>query len=190
MSEKQKSVRDKQVKEFIQNLSQLDDGDRARLKRNAGNSLAESHQVTLLFYQKIAPYGIQQWQEECYFLIATLYPFDKSQREKDRKTAKPKKEDKNEEMAVIPTTTLGSSFRRARSDQNQTGLDRRFSRLLDTDIEQLPFHLRQAIMRLTNAWVPINWEQLSKDILNWNHSSRYIQRNWARDYVASKSDNT
>ena len=188
MSEKQESVGDKQVKTFIKNLSQLDNGERARLKRNAGNSLAESHQVSLLFFQKIAPYGIKPWQEDRYFLLATLYPFDKLQREKDKSKGdqEMKKEDEGAETAVSATTTLGKSFRQARSDQNKTGLDRRFARLLDADSDRLPFHLRQVIMRLTTDWVAINWNQLTKDILNWHQSSRFVQRNWARDYVASQ----
>ncbi len=184
MSKNQKSVRDKQVAEFIKNLSQLEDGDRARLKRNAGNSLAESHQVTLLFFQKIAPYGISKWQEDRYFLLATLYPFDKAQREKDRGKGK----SKDEKAATTDTyaTTLGRSFRNAHTDQNQTGLDRSFSRLLDADEVQYPFHLRRAIMRLTNDWVFIDWQQLTKDALQWHFTNRTVQQKWARDYVASK----
>ncbi|KAA3664946.1 MAG: type I-E CRISPR-associated protein Cse2/CasB [Chloroflexi bacterium] len=178
----------KYVKEFIKNLSQLDDGERARLKRNAGRSLAESHQVSLLFFQKIAPYGIQPWAEDRYFLISTLYPFDKMQREKDRKRGGTEKETNGEETAVSHSSTLGSSFRFARSQQNETGFDRRFSRLLDANEDQLPFQLRQAIIRLANDWITINWEQLTKDVLGWTHPNRYVQRKWARDYVASKPE--
>lgn len=194
MSEKQESVGDKQVKTFIKNLSQLDNGERARLKRNAGNSLAESHQVSLLFFQKIAPYGIKPWQEDRYFLLATLYPFDKLQRSKEKSKGDQEMESEGKEtastpsreQAVSPTATLGSSFRKARSDQNKTGLDRRFARLLDADIDRLPFHLRQAIIRLTTDWVAINWKQLTKDILKWHQSHRPVQRKWAREYVASQ----
>ncbi len=188
MSENQKNVGDRQVETFIKNLSQLDNGERARLKRNAGNSLAESHQVSLLFFQKIAPYGIKPWQEDRYFLLATLYPFDKLQRGKDKPKGDREMENENEETetAVSPTTTLGSSFRKARSDQNKTGLDRRFARLLDADIDQLPFHLRQVIIRLATDWIAIDWTQLTKDILKWHQSSRFVQRKWARDYVANK----
>lgn len=188
MSESQSSVRDKQIKEFMRNLSQLDDGERARLKRNAGNSVAESHQVSLLFFQKIAPYGIQLWDEDRYFLLATLYPFDKSQREKDKKKGTSYEEDENSETAVSRPSTLGTSFHHARNSQNETGFDRRFARLLDADEDQLSFQLRQAIMRLTNDWVTINWEQLTKDILNWTHPDRFVQRKWARDYVASQPE--
>lgn len=187
MSNEQQTTREEQINMFLQNLSKLDDGERARFKRNAGNTLAESHQVTLLFYQKVAPYGILPWQEDIYFLLTTLYPFDKRQREIDRSPKNTEEAEQEEtETAVFPKKfTLGTSFRQVRSDQNQTGSDRRFARLLDADREQLPFQLRQAIMRLTADWVAIDWAQLTKDILNWENSSRYVQRNWARDYVAT-----
>lgn len=191
MSHDQESVRDRQVKDFIKNLSELNDGEWARLKRNAGNTLAESHQVRLLFYQKILPHGVSSlWQEERYFLIATLYPFDKKERNKNRQPAS-NGEDEHEDVknTVAFTTSLGNSFRQARSDQNETGLSRRFARLLDTDIQQLHFQLRQAIMRLTADWIYINWEQLTKDVLGWESASQYVQRNWARDYVAAKPEN-
>jgi CRISPR type I-E-associated protein CasB/Cse2 len=186
MSNDQENVRDRQINEFIHNLSQLDDGERARLKRNAGNSLAEAHQVRLLFYQKILPYGVTaQWQEERYFLIATLYPFDKKQRGEDRQPGSKA----DEPLAEVESSrsygkSLGASFRLALRETNQTGLDRRFARLLDADAQQLPFQLRQAVMRLTSDWVPIDWAQLTRDILAWESSSRYVQRKWARDYTA------
>ena len=190
MSTDHDNVRDKQIKGFIQNLSRLDDGERARLKRNAGNTLAESHQVRLLFYQKILPFDVtSEWQEERYFLIATLYPFDKKQRDKDRQPmplleGNPKETD----YAEAFNTTLGSSFRQALNDTNKAGIDRRFSHLLDADSQQLNFQLRQAIMRLTTEWVSIDWRQLTQDILGWDSSTRYVQRKWARDYTVYNSE--
>ncbi|MCA9994336.1 MAG: type I-E CRISPR-associated protein Cse2/CasB [Anaerolineales bacterium] len=192
MSELQENIRDKQIKEFIANLAQLDDGERAKFKRNAGNSLTESHQVRLLFYQKVLPYGISSpWQEERYFLIATLYPFDKKLRDKNRQADTPTADEPDEGETAVSSSnfSLGTSCRHARSDQNQSGLDRRFARLLDADAQQMPFQLRQIIMRLTTDWVAIDWTQLTDDLLRWEHSNRYVQRNWARDYVASKPKN-
>lgn len=193
MNQPQENVREQQVKEFIKNLSQLDDGERARLKRNAGAALSEARQIGLLFYQKILPYGAAAYQEESYFLVATLYPFDKKQRDKDRSFSalssdKSAAQERQEAVKEARAMTLGASFRLACSEQNATGFDRRVARLLDADRQQLPFQLRQAILRLTADWTPIDWAQLTKDVLNWEHSSRYVQRNWARDYVASKPE--
>ena len=179
MNEEDQKKRERQVADFVFNLSQLDDGNRARLKRNAGKSLAESRDVQLLFYGRVLPRGIPEWQEERYFLLATLYPLDKAQRDRDRRTSGP---DKAAQPAGSPES-FGKSLRRARTEDNQSGLDSRFARLLDAAVDELPFHLRQVVKRLTNDWTPIDWAQLTKDILAWDQAGRRVQRRWARDYV-------
>ncbi len=182
MNEDSHKEREKQVAQFIGNLSQLDDGDRARLKRNAGKSLAESRDVRLLFYSHVAPRGMAAWQEERYFLLATLYPLDKAKRRERRPTA----EDDEESATTGSFASFGKSFRMARTDVNKAGLDRRFARLLDADLEDLTFQLRQAVSRLSSEWLPIDWAQLTRDIMNWDHPTHYVQRQWARDYVAAE----
>lgn len=185
MSDESKTVREQIVGEFVRNLARLDDGERARLKRNAGKSLSESRQVQLLFYSKVLPHGISsEQQENLYFLIATLYPFDREQRERDRGAAE--KHSGEAEERTLPALTLGNSLRHARTEENRPGLDRRFARLLDADSEQLPFQLRQAIKLLADEHRYINWAQLTRDVLAWSHSSRYVQRRWARDYVSAQ----
>lgn len=183
MNEDPRKERERQVAEFIGKLSQLDDGDRARLKRNAGKSLAESHGVRLLFYSRVAPRGLAEWQEERYFLLATLYPLDKAQHRRDRHA--PDK-DTAEASPVGRIGSFGHSFRLARTEQNKPGLDKRFARLLDAKVEDLSFHLRQSVARLTNEGLPIDWAQLTDDVLRWDHPQRTIQRQWARDYVAAE----
>jgi CRISPR type I-E-associated protein CasB/Cse2 len=182
MIEDRKRNKNEQVEQFIKKLAKLDDGERAQLKRNAGKTLAESGKVMLLFRQ-ILPYGVPEEQEDQYFLIATLYPFDKLQRQKEREGHTQKDQ---EDIAVSPAGNLGDSFRRARNEKNESGLNRRLARLLDADLQQLPFQLRQAVLRLTAEWVPINWEQLAEDVLNWTRPSRYVQKEWARAYVTPR----
>lgn len=180
MIEDKRRKKDARIERFVKNLARLDDGERAQLKRNAGKTLAESGRVMLLFRQ-ILPYDVPEGQEDRYFLIATLYPFDKLQRLKDREG----QEQAEEEGAPVPLIgNLGDSFRRARDEKNEAGLNRRLARLLDADIQQLPFQLRQAVQFLANNWVPINWSQLTDDVLNWTRPSRYVQKEWARAYVA------
>lgn len=180
MSEDPRTTRDRQVAEFVHNLSQLDDGERARLKRNAGKPLAESRDAQLLFYSRVLPRGAPHWQEDHYFLLATLYPLDKT-----RRNRAPTPSDEAPQPAGS-FGSFGSSFRRMRAadEKDQPGLDRRFARLLDAEVEDLPFQLRQAVTRLTNEWTPIDWAQLTHDILRWGNPERKVQRRWARDYVA------
>jgi CRISPR system Cascade subunit CasB len=147
------------VSAFLANLAKLDPGERARLRRSAGCTLAEARDVLALFY-RLLPYGVPAHQEETYFLVATLYPLAETTDNGD----------------------LGASLGRARSKANAKGMDRRVQSLLDADPEQLPFRLRQAVNFLQSNRVRVNWAQLLEDLLQWNHPERYIQPRWARSY--------
>lgn len=146
---------------FIQKLSVLDAGDRARLKRNAGKPLAESRNVLTLFYH-LLPTGLPHQQEELYFLVATLYPVAEGGGSGD----------------------FGSALRNARVVSNSQGLDRRVEILLDSDLSQLPFRLRQAVHFLQSNRVRLNWPALLADLLYWSHPERFVQQRWAKSYFA------
>jgi len=146
------------VKMYLQNLSALNAGGKARLKRDAGKSLAEAQSLGLFY--RLLPYGLSGAQEEIFFLLATLYPLADSG----------------------GTGNFGASLRRARDPDNPQGLDRRVEILLDSNISQLPFRLRQAVRFLRSSRVSINWQQLLEDLLRWNSFNRTVQKQWARAY--------
>jgi len=146
---------------FCERLAALDPGERARLKRCAGRPLAASPEALGLFYRLLPP-GVTIWQEEVYFLLATLYPLADGG----------------------DAGNLGAALLRARGSQNERGLDRRVEVLLDADESQLPFRLRQAVRFLQSNRVPVSWDQLLHDLLRWNHPERYVQKAWARAYFA------
>ena len=74
-------------------------------------------------------------------------------------------------------------------ESRANSLDRRFEALLDSDREQLPFRLRQAV-RLANASkIGINWQQLLLDVINWEQAERRTQLQWARSYFAHDKEN-
>lgn len=152
---------DPQITEFFKRLKGLDPGDRSHLKRNAGCTLAEARGAMALFY-RLLPAGVSSFQEETYFMVATLYPLA-------------------EEGGA---GNLGSALREAQSEKNQKGIDRRIEVLLDADPGQLPFRLRQTIHFLQSNRVKVNWTGLLQDLLNWNHPDRFVQQNWARSYYA------
>ena len=112
---------DPRVVEFCERLDQLGPGERARLKRNAGRALAESRNVMGLFF-RLLPRNVPRYQEETYFLVATLFPLARKDGEGN----------------------LGHALYHARDPKYAQGLDRRVEVLLDADREQLPFRLRQA----------------------------------------------
>lgn len=152
-------VPDTSVFAFIHRLERLDAADRARLKRNAGNSLAEARQVAGLFYHLLPP-DVTPWQEEAYFTLATLFPIAQGGSKGN----------------------LGDSLRSARNSKNAKGLDRRVEVLLDADAGQLRHRLRQVIHLLQSNRARVNWPVLLSDLLAWNRPDRAVQQRWARAY--------
>ena len=62
-----------EVGAFMARLEVADKGELSRLKRNSGQSLAESRGVLPLFFRML-PGNVRPRDYETYFLIATLFP--------------------------------------------------------------------------------------------------------------------
>ena len=154
---------DERIPIFIENLTQLDAGGKARLKRSAGRSLDEANRNLALFYSLLPRPGVPVNQEPTYWLVATLYPL----------------------ADAAATGTFGAALHRARATANAKGLDRRVEALLDSDSAQLAYRLGQAIRFLHSNRVPVNWQGLLEDLLQWEHPSRFVQKKWAKDYFGT-----
>lgn len=76
--------------------------------------------------------------------------------------------------------------------EESEGIEKRFVALLNSDDEDLPNHLRQIIslLKSSDKPKPINWLQFLKDIKNWSHEDKYVQRNWAKGFWGNTSTNT
>lgn len=160
---------------FIERLQNLDRGDKAILRRNAGLSLGESRGVLGLFYQ-LVPANLS-YDEEIYFLVATLSPLN----------------DKGGSSG-----NLGDAMGRVRAISDSSALDRRMTVLLDSELEtvsgryvkpgELGFRLRQAVKFLASKDVGIDWGTLLDDLLQWSHPDRWVQKRWARSYFGTLKD--
>lgn len=153
---------DPRVTAFFLRLEKLDAGERARLKRCAGQTLAEARHEALGLFFRVLPPDVPAFQHEMYFLAASLYPMTEAGK----------------------SGNFGDSLRQLRSPKNSKGLDRRMEILLDAEGAQLPYRLRQAVHLLQANHVRINWPQLLEDLLNWTHFNRFVQRHWAQSYFA------
>jgi len=153
---------DEKVVKFLEKLAALDTGEKARLKRDAGKTIAEGHSLGLFY--RLLPYGVPSGQEETYFLAATLSPLLKNG----------------------GGGNFGAVLRQVRDPdaKKNRGLDRRVEVLLDADAGQLPFRLRQAVrfVRSRKPEAALNWQRFLTDLLRWNSPTRYVQEAWAREY--------
>jgi CRISPR system Cascade subunit CasB len=75
---------------------------------------------------------------------------------------------------------LGDSIRRMKDDSDS--IEKRFVALLNAEAEDLPYYLRQIIGLLKSKEIAVNWNQLFKDVKNWNSDKRYVQNAWARSF--------
>lgn len=66
--------------------------------------------------------------------------------------------------------------------ENIEATERRFVALLRAHVDDLPEVLRHAVSFLRSKDIPVNWEQLRKDLLAWDHPDGYVQKNWARGF--------
>lgn len=153
---------DPRITTFFDRLGTLDAGERARLKRCAGQTLAEARHEALGLFFRVLPPDVPHYQQETYFLVASLYPMTKGG----------------------GAGNLGDSILRACTSKNSKGLDRRMEILLDSDEVQLPHRLRQAIQLLQANRIRVNWPKLLEDLLYWKHPNRFVQRHWAQSYFA------
>jgi CRISPR system Cascade subunit CasB len=81
-----------------------------------------------------------------------------------------------------PAESFGGSFDRLRSVTGLDSIEKRFAVLIDSHPDELPTRLRHAVTLLRSKDIPINWEQLLRDLLRWRAENRPVQRRWARDF--------
>lgn len=165
------SNRKHQIRQFVAALERLDQAGRARLRRNAGRSLDEARDGLTVFYQ-ILPYDLAPRHYESYFLIATLYPLAPS---------------------LVEKRGFGLTLRRIRDIRGAIGaksLDRRVRSLIDCDMMQLPYKLRQCIRLASASALGVDWIGLLTDILNWSKNDRLVQLRWTKDYFLHQMSDT
>ena len=76
---------------------------------------------------------------------------------------------------------LGASLRQLAAQTDSEGPERRFVALLNSDVDDLPHHLRDIIALLKSAKspVPVDWVRLIWDLRGWNIPERRVQKDWA-----------
>ncbi len=155
---------------FVDYLLSLSEGEKrgalASLRRGLGKPPGQAPEM-FRYVLPWLPENASREQEQAYFLVASLLAYH------------PKN---------CAEGNMGSHLARCRDPQgNDDALERRFSALLAAHPEDLPYYLRQAVSFLkSKEEIPINWSQLLKDLLGWDHPDRYVQRQWARAFWSGR----
>ncbi len=156
--------------EFVLKLSALDRGDLAILKRNTGNTIGESRGAIKTFYRILPMELAGKYNEEIYFMVATLYGLNKYKFSGD----------------------FGLTMRLVKNKSGSDSVDKRMTILLDSDFDmvdgyqpgggEMAYRLRQCIRLADSKEVGVDWTQLIKDLKFWTHPSKNVKKRWANSY--------
>jgi CRISPR system Cascade subunit CasB len=158
--------KDDWIDRFIAHLESFrDKGERralASLRRGAGSSPG----AVASMYPHILPWvPRQRWMEDTAYIIGSLF-------------------------ALHPQPGGVGNMGKALSaiPKQSDSLEKRFVALLNSHHDDLPHYLRQAVSLLKSSEIPVDWRQLLKDMLHWEHESRFVQQQWAREFWQRKTE--
>jgi CRISPR system Cascade subunit CasB len=169
---------------FFARLGGLGRGDLAILRRNAGRTLGESRNALSLFYRVLPSPLVGTWDEETFFLAATLFALNQT----------PHSGDFGSTMRAVDRLRGGSP---ANTEGREGPIDRRMRILLDSEFErfggrpgggELAYRLRQCVKLAASEDVGIEGPLLLRHLRSWDHPNRWVQKQWARSYFGVATD--
>ena len=152
------------IEKFIGHLERLRDQEDRRALATLRRGANRQPGTAMEMYSLVLPWGVPRYAEDNAFLIAALFALH----------PQPKGQG-----------TLGNAFAQLSEKSDSNSIEQRFNALLNCHYDDLPYHLRQAVSLLRSKEVPVDWQQLLRDVLGWEHDDRYIQRAWAREFWSS-----
>ncbi len=148
----------------------------AELRSGLGRKPAEMARV----HKHVVPYLPEsKWDDHWYYLTATLFGMHPKHKNPVKREANGKK--------WTEIWTMGRAFRPLKKKSDS--MEARFVALLNADAEDLDGHLRHAISLLKANEHPLDWFQLFRDVLQWDHPNGDVQLQWARDFYKGDSSN-
>ena len=153
-------------KELFQRLNELNTGDRAALRREAGVMLRQADGPAVTAFYSCLPATVQTWQEERWFAIACLRCLWDASEESGRPF----------EQVVADLI---------RSGELSDSTKHRVELLLDTEWDEDGYMLTKLarllkLVRQKSDRARLDFSALLDDLLGWNSDKQYVQRKWAR----------
>lgn len=170
--------------QLLRDLRDQNRGAMATLRRDAGRTLAEAKPQSLSwFYPR---FHAAERHEEIYFLVATLFDFNRKGNEKGSFS-----EDFGTTMRLIALKPLEGKPRDSKKEDLALESFRRFPILLDAKFGEihdaqdgfkkgggeLAFRLRQMVKLAASKEIGINWAVLLADLTCWDMPGKPVQKN-------------
>jgi CRISPR type I-E-associated protein CasB/Cse2 len=159
---------------FFQKLKGLGTGDRAALRRSAGEMLKEADGKAITVFYRCLPYGVPQWQEDRWFAVACLCCLWDAESDNGAPFEK-----------IV--SNLIQEERLSSSTQHKVEI------LLDTAWDDDGYLLTKLtrlikMIRQKSDRVPIDFSALLEDLIYWNAENQSVQRKWARSMFTTISE--
>lgn len=173
-------------KAFFEGLSRLNRASLAHLRR----SLGSEHYQAYFLEREIFASGLVYYPSRILYLVAGLYALVERPHRDSTET-------QSEDTAGKSfATLLGELSRRQTMNSTDktnphkiTSTEKRFLALLDSDVDGLPYHLRQSVMLLNGQRVRPDWALLLRDVSRWHLPERgdQVRQRWAKDFYRAIS---
>jgi len=136
----------------------------AELRRGLGREPGEAAGM----FPYVVPFVHDRYQEADLYLIASLFALH---------------------PASVSSGNMGTHLHAyAHAVGDDAATTRRFVQLLNLRRPSLDSPLRQHISMLKSKDIPINWHRLIYDLRYWEHTDRFVQKQWASAYWPPKSN--
>jgi len=178
------SVEPKEKSDFIKHLEGLvRDKNRAALA-HLRSGLRRKDSRSMEMYPVIGRFLSEKPNrnyENAVFIVAALFAYYPDAKTNAGNLGASLKELKNKEKKQNP-----------QEDSKSNPIEKRLVALLNAEADELPDYLRQIIGLLKSKEIPVNWQQLFKDVQYWetnDENSKYesVQKKWARSFWGSYS---
>lgn len=160
-----------QYSEFSNRLNRLGSGDRAALRRSAGDMLEHADGRALTVFYRCLPNNIPAYQEGKWFAVACLRCLWDAG---------------DEGSESLPELLCNMRSQELLSDS----VVHRVEILMDTPWDQDGYMLKKlyrliVLVRQKNGAI-LSFQELLADLLGWNWENQQIQRKWARTIFGTK----
>lgn len=162
--------------------------DRGRLAALRRGLLLEPHQFYEL-YRVIPPQfleGIGREETERRLMVSILFAFHPASFTDEELAARPR--NLGESLRLLAEQRRAAGEAPDPDDWPPEPLKRRLDQLLEARSEDLFFHLRQVMGLLKAAEVPVDWDQLLRDLRDWDRADRRVQWQWSRSFYVGHRD--
>ena len=161
------------IKELLKAADGLESGEKAMLRRNAHKHLENADLTAMGIFIRLLPGETKRYEQAPLFAAVSNRGLWK------------------EPNGGMKFQNAVAQLKKIKNDSDT--VEKRFMSLLDEPLEKdslFSIKLYRLCRMLSMEGVNVNWEEMCKDLTQWNSPERYIQRKWVREFCSLNDDET